>query len=84
MTVLKGVGTGILVFAIFLIVDFWRMAKTGSTFSGTQTGVSVDVRSFAGVVQYLSGIAVGLLVGVGICAVLVRVLDTQLRRWTGQ
>jgi hypothetical protein len=84
MTVLKGVGTGILVFAIFLIVDFWRMAKTGSTFSGTQTGVSVDVRSFAGVVQYLSGIAVGLLVGVGTCAVLVRVLDTQLRRWTGQ
>lgn len=84
MTLLKGVGTGILVFAIFLIVDFWRIAKTGSALGGPQSSVSLDIRLFAGAVQYLSGIAVGLLVGVGTCAVVVRVLDTQLRRLVGQ
>jgi hypothetical protein len=84
MTVLKGVGTGILVFAIFLMVDFWRIAKGASAFTGAEAGMSFDVRSFTGAVQYLSGIAVGLLLGVGTCLAVVRLLDTQLRRLMGQ
>jgi hypothetical protein len=84
MTILKGVGTGILVFAIFLIVDFWRIAKAGSAITGAQSSISLDIRLFAGAVQYLSGIAVGLLLGVGTCVAVVRLLDSQLRRFAGQ
>jgi len=81
MTILKGVATGISLFVAFLILDFLRMTRMAARIAGAD-GVSIDLRTYSSVVQYVAGVGLGILLGAGGLLALTKALEIHFRKLT--
>jgi hypothetical protein len=75
MAILKGVATGILLFVVFVIVDWSRMSITSGAGGD---GVSIDIRAYSSVVRYVAGLGMGVLLSAGGFLALAKALEIHL------
>lgn len=78
MAILKGIATGMLLFVLFVIVDWSRLRIV--TGAGAGGATAIDIRSYSGVVRYLAGVGLGVLLGAGGFLALAKALEIYLQR----
>jgi len=79
MTIFKGVATGILLFVVFMIVDWWRMTRMAAANSGGGA-ISIDLHAYSAVMRYILGIGLGVLLGAGGFLALTKALEVYMRK----